>query len=335
MTNVAVVGSGHWGAQLVRNFAELGALAWICDADEGLLAKHASNHPGVRVTPRIDEVLSDAGVDAVVVSTPAEMHAPMAKAVLAAGKDVFVEKPLALRYKEGQEIAGLADGRGAILMVGHLLEYHPAVVKLREIVASGDLGRVRYVYSNRLNLGRVRQRENILWSFAPHDISVLSGLLGAEPLSVSTAGGAYLQDDIADVTVTNLAFAEGVRAHIFVSWLHPHKEAKLVVIGDRKMAVFDDLSEEGKLTVLDKGIDWKEGLPVARETEGEPIPVGDEEPLRAECRHFLECVEQRRRPLTDADNGLSVLKVLEASQMSLDRGGEPVFLTEVESALPV
>jgi UDP-2-acetamido-3-amino-2,3-dideoxy-glucuronate N-acetyltransferase len=273
-------------------------------------------------------------VDAVVLATPAALHYEQARAALLQDKHVFVEKPLALHYREGQALVELAEARGLVLMVGHILEYHPGIVLLNEIVRRGDLGRLWYVYSNRLNLGKVRQEENILWSFAPHDISVISTIVGAEPELVSSMGSNYLQAGIADVTVTNLVFPEGVRGHVFVSWLHPYKEQKLVVVGDRRMAVFDDAAKEGKLKVYDKGIDWREGVPVPRQTSETVLFFDTTEPLKLECQHFLNAVRTGAIPTTDGRNGLRVLRTLEASQMSLERGGMPVALSEVAEQEP-
>jgi UDP-2-acetamido-3-amino-2,3-dideoxy-glucuronate N-acetyltransferase len=250
----------------------------------------------------------------------------MAKQALAAGKDVFVEKPLALRVPEAEELVDLARRRKRVLMVGHILEYHPAILKLKDFVDSGDLGDVHYVYSNRLNLGKVRQEENILWSFAPHDISVILLLVGAVPEWASTSGQHYLQHDIADVTMTCLAFPGKPRAHIFVSWLHPFKEQKLVVIGSKKMAVFDDVVKDGKLKIFDKGIEWKNGQPVIRQTAESTLFFPEMEPLREELAHFVECVRSRKTPRTDGANGLRVLRVLDACQRSIESGGQPVRL---------
>ncbi len=328
--NVAVVGCGYWGKNLVRNFSQLRALRWICDSNPALLQSQALAYPNVRLTDSIEEVLDDASVQALVIAAPAALHYDLAKQAISKGKDVFVEKPLALRYHEGRQLVEMAEAGGVILMVGHILEYHPAIVLLKDLISRGELGRVRYIYSNRLNLGKVRQEENILWSFAPHDISVISSLVGADPEVVSTSGGSYLQSGIVDVTVTDLLFDDGVRAHIFVSWLHPYKEQKLVVIGDRKMAVFDDTAREGKLKLYDKGIEWRAGLPVPRQTAETTLFFEETEPLRLECEHFLSCVGARRRPLTDGENALRVLKILEASQLSLERGNVPVALAEIE-----
>lgn len=333
--HIAVVGCGYWGKNLVRNFAQLNALRTICDAKPEALRTQGALYPAVTCTTDYEDVLVDSGVQAVVLATPAAMHFEQAKAALLHDKHVFVEKPLALRYSEGQELVELAEARGLVLMVGHILEYHPGVVLLNEIVRRGDLGRLWYVYSNRLNLGRVRQEENILWSFAPHDISVISTIVGAEPTLVSSMGSNYLQQGIADVTVTNLVFPEGVRGHVFVSWLHPSKEQKLVVVGDGKMAVFDDTAKDGKLKIYDKGIDWRGGLPVARQTSETVLFFDPTEPLRLECEHFISCVRDGSHPVTDGANGLRVLRVLEASQMSLERGGVPVALNDVPSLVSV
>jgi len=327
---VAVVGSGYWGKNLVRNFVQLGALGSICEVNEEILAAQAALYPGVGTATKLEDVLADNKLQALVIATPAAWHYAQVKEAILHGKDVFVEKPLALHYDEGQELVELAEKHGVILMVGHILEYHPALVLLKDIVGRGELGQIRYIYSNRLNLGKVRQEENILWSFAPHDISIITSLLGAVPTQVSATGSSYLQPDIVDVTVTNMLFANGVRAHIFVSWLHPFKEQKLVVIGDRKMAVFDDTAREGKLKIYDKGIEWEAGFPVPRQTSETTLFFEEKEPLRLECEHFLTCIRERKRPRTDGENALRVLKTLEASQASLERAGAPVSLDQIE-----
>jgi len=244
-TRVAVIGCGHWGKNLVRNFAKLGALDAICDADEDRLRAQTSLYPGVHTVSQFADVLSDQNIRAVVLASPAALHNTHVKQALLKGKDVFVEKPLALTYEQGEELVDLARARDAILMVGHVLEYHPAVARLKEIVASGDLGQPWYVYSNRLNLGKVRQEENILWSFAPHDISVISSLLGSEPLEVSASGSSYLQPSIVDVTITNLVFPEGARAHIFVSYLELMRKVadNVVFLFEGKVIYFGSVSE--------------------------------------------------------------------------------------------
>lgn len=296
----------------MRNFHGLGALAAVAEP-EPRAAAEVANQYGVPVVTSHREVLRDGAITAVAIATPAETHGDLVREALDAGKDVFVEKPLALSAEEGCGLQVLAEERGRILMVGHLLWYHPAVLKLKELVDGGELGRIQYVYSNRLNLGKIRREENILWSFAPHDVSVILGLLGEVPDDIHAQGGNYLHERIADVTVTTMSFPSGVRAHVFVSWLHPFKEQKLVVVGDRRMAVFDDLAED-KLVLYPHSVDWRGQIPVARKAEATRVPLEWEEPLRAECRHFLECVETRATPRTDAAEGVRVLEVLEAAQ---------------------
>lgn len=327
---IAVAGAGYWGKNLVRNFAQLRVLHTLCDANEATLRAQAALYPGVHTTSHYEAVLADEAIHGVVLATPAVHHHEHARAALLAGKHVFVEKPLALSPQEGEDLVALAQERGLVLMVGHILEYHPAVTLLHNLVLAGELGQVRYLYSNRLNLGKVRTEENILWSFAPHDIAVITRLVGAPPLSVSASGGAYLQTDIADVTVTNLVFPGDVRAHIFVSWLHPSKEQKLVVVGDRKMAVFDDTVREGKLKLYDKGIEWQAGLPVPRQTAETTLFLPESEPMRLECEHFLDCIRQGRQPLTDGASGVRVLRVLDACQRSLAQDGAPVSMDASE-----
>ena len=326
MTKIAVIGCGHWGKNLVRNFHALGVLSHVCDAHEATLAAVAAQYEGVTATTSYDEILANKEINAVALATNAEHHAWMAEKALRAGKDVFVEKPLALQFADGASMVKTADETGRVLMVGHLLEYHPAVIKLDELIRGGELGKVNYIYSNRLNLGKIRREENILWSFAPHDIAVILRFLGSQlPVEVTATGGAYLQKDIADVTVTNLLFKDGARAHIFVSWLHPYKEQKLVVIGSEKMALFDDTAPAGeKLMLYNQGIDWVEGEPVPRKGEATAVAFETSEPLRAECAHFVECVETRQNPSTDGRNGLRVLQVLQACQESLQTNGQPV-----------
>jgi UDP-2-acetamido-3-amino-2,3-dideoxy-glucuronate N-acetyltransferase len=315
--NLACIGAGKWGRNLIRNFDSLGALGWICEINPETRSQLAPQYPKARVTESLEEVLEDPNVRSVVIATPAETHGQIVRSALSSGKDVFVEKPLCLSVAEGRQLVQLAAEHKRILMVGHLLQYHPAIEKLKELVQGGELGRLEYIYSSRLNLGRIRTEENILWSFAPHDLSVILGLVGQPPDSVRAHGGNYLQERVADVTVSLLSFPNGVRAHIFVSWLHPFKEQKLVVVGDRKMAVFDDLSPDRKLLVYSHEINWKNNVPVAVRVEPDVIPIKMVEPLLVECRHFLDCVETRRSPLTNGEEGLQVLEVLERCQQSL------------------
>jgi UDP-2-acetamido-3-amino-2,3-dideoxy-glucuronate N-acetyltransferase len=322
---VALVGCGYWGRNIARNLYQLGALRLVCDTQARALAEVRAACPGVRTAAAASAAFKDPAVQAVAIAAPAVRHHALCKQALLAGKDVFVEKPLALTLREAQELVALARERRRILMVGHLLEYHPAIHKLRELVDAGELGDIHHIYSNRLNLGKVRREENILWSFAPHDISVILRLLGRMPTTAITAGQHYLQHQIADVTMTWLNFPGRTRAHIFVSWLHPYKEQRLVVVGSRRMAVFDDVATEGKLKLYDQGIEWRKGeAPVIRRTAEATLFFPQSEPLREELQHFLDCVRTRRTPRTDGRNGLRVLRVLDACQRSLAAGGRPV-----------
>jgi len=325
---IGLAGCGAWGVNIARNLHQMGQLSVVCDARPAALEKAAEVCRGVRTTRRLEDLLEDPALKAVAIATPAETHHALARQALLAGKDVFVEKPLALGVEQARDLIALAAERRLLLMVGHLLEYHPAIRKLKELVAAGELGQVHYAYSNRLNLGKVRKEENILWSFAPHDVSVILLLMDALPEWASTSGQHYLQHDVADVTMTCLGFPGAPRAHIFVSWLHPYKEQKLVVIGSRKMAVFDDVVKEGKLKIFDKGIEWSEGEPVTRQTAETTLFFPEKEPLREELAHFVECVQTRATPRTDGHNGLRVLRVLDACQRSLRAGGVPVRLDE-------
>jgi len=322
VANIAVVGCGYWGENLVRNFAELGALHTICDSNSEALNRLETLYPNVIREESLKPVLASKEIRGVVISTPAALHYSMAKQALLAGKDVFVEKPLSLIVEEGEELVKIAEEKGKILMVGHLLEYHPGIVKLKQLVDSGELGKLNYIYSSRLNLGKFRTEENILWSFAPHDISIILLLLNEMPQEVSAYGGSYLHQDIADVTITTMSFGSGVRAHIFVSWLHPYKEQKLVVVGSKKMAVFDDVSSKNKLVLYEHQIEWIDRVPVPHQQEGIPIEFAMTEPLKLECQHFLDCLESRCKPQTDGGSGLKVLQVLNACQMSLQGQGQ-------------
>jgi UDP-2-acetamido-3-amino-2,3-dideoxy-glucuronate N-acetyltransferase len=327
---VAVVGCGYWGKNLVRNFHQLGSLAAICDSDTPRLEEMSAKY-GVKPIDDFGPLLKQDEIQAVVISAPAALHHRLAKQALLAGKDVFVEKPLALHVEEGEELARLAQKQGRILMVGHLLQYHPAILELKKLISEGELGRVEYIYSSRLNLGKLRTEENILWSFAPHDISAILYLLDEEPRTVAAHGSSHLNPEIVDVTLTTCDFSSGVKAHIFVSWIHPFKEQKLVVVGDRKMVVFDDTETERKLVVYPHRIDWIDRRPVAHKSEGTAIPLPKEEPLALECRHFLDCVQTRSNPRTDGENGVRVLRILEACGKSVREGGN---LREVHPRKP-
>lgn len=319
-TTVAVVGMGYWGKNLVRNFYELGALAAICDSESSVEASCKSDYVDVKFFRDFGAVLSNPDITALALATPAVSHYAMTKAALEAGKDVFVEKPLAIDLREGEELVELSGARGRVLMVGHILRYHPAVSRLQQLIQTGALGKIHCLYSNRLNIGKIRTEENILWSFAPHDISVILWLLDEMPNRVYCQGGAYLNRNVFDVTLSQFDFPSGVQAHIMVSWLHPFKEQRLVVIGSEKMAVFDDTAEN-KLVLYAHKVEWKNRLPTAIKANAEIVPVESREPLKAECQHFLDCVASRTVPLTDGREGLRVLSVLDACQRSLLHGG--------------
>lgn len=331
MATVAVIGSGYWGKNLVRNFAELGALRVVCDADADVVEHVTRSLANVRSTTNIDDVLGDPEIDGVVIATPAVTHADLAAMALRAGKHAFVEKPLAITANEARDLDRLAGEHGRVLMVGHLLEYHPVVAAMQRFIAEGRLGKLYHLFSNRLNFGKIRREENILWSFAPHDISVFLLLTGELPSHVAANGAAFISQGIADVTTCVLTFPSGVYGEINVSWLHPYKEHRMGVIGSKGMLVFTDTDRANKLLFYPHEVDWRAGnIPVATRRDPEPLPYDEAEPLRLECQHFLECIENGHRPRTDGANGIRVLTVLEACQYSLDRGGIPVDLARVQ-----
>jgi UDP-2-acetamido-3-amino-2,3-dideoxy-glucuronate N-acetyltransferase len=328
--SLALIGAGYWGKNLARNFNALGALHTLCDASPATLSTYGDDYAGVQKSPRFEDVLNEPAIKRVAIAAPAALHYDLAKAALLAGKDVFVEKPLCLDAVQGQELVELAAKTGRILMVGHLLQYHPCVQKLQSLLAEGELGKLHYVTSNRLNLGKIRREENALWSFAPHDISVILSLAGSQlPERLSCAGESYLTKGVVDTTLTAMKFAGGMRAHIFVSWLNPFKEQKLTVVGSNGMAVFDDTRPWNEKLLLHRNyLTWANGQnPTPSKTKGEAVVVPESEPLKSECAHFLECCDQRRTPRTDGAEGLRVLRVLQAAQQSLEQDGEAVCLT--------
>jgi UDP-2-acetamido-3-amino-2,3-dideoxy-glucuronate N-acetyltransferase len=320
MPRVAVIGNGYWGKNLVRTFHGLNALECVCELSAELRAQ-AERQYQVRTSDSLSDVLADSRVQAVAIAAPAARHYDIAYRSLLAGKDVYVEKPLALHAAEGRDLVACAERQHRILMVGHILQYHPAIVTLKQMIDSGELGRIQYLHSSRLNLGKLRTEENILWSFAPHDLSAILFLLQETPSHVSSNSGTYVNSAIADTTMTTCDFQSGVKAYIFVSWLHPFKEQKLTIVGSRKMAVFDDVQREHKLVLYSHRIDWLNRVPVAQKGEGTVVPLPAEEPLRNECQHFLDCVAARRHPRTDGENGVRVLDVLEACETSLKNHG--------------
>ncbi len=325
MVNIGQIGAGAWGQNHIRVLLNLENcfLKACCDTDIKALEKISSAYGDkIKSTGNPRDIFDDKNIDAVVIAAPAATHAALAIEALSCGKHVFVEKPLALNVGDGERIIETARKNKRILMVGHLLLYHPAIIKLKEVISRGDLGKIRYIYSNRLNIGKLRTEENILWSFAPHDISVILMLLEEEPLNVSAFGGDYVNAGINDVTLTNLEFKNGVKGHIFVSWLHPYKEHKLVVVGSKAMAVFDDLTKE-KLFLYPHIIKWKDGkIPVAQKADFKIIPVENAEPLKSELGHFVDCIVSDKTPRTDGLEGLRVLRVLEGAEKTLINKGK-------------
>jgi predicted dehydrogenase len=320
---VAVAGLGYWGPNIARNLAAIPdvELAWCCDPDAAKRDRVAPMFPGARLTGEIDDVLEDADVDAVALATPVVTHAALAGRVLAAGKHCFVEKPMAQSVADAEALVATATASGRVLMVGHLLEYHPGVVKLKELIDEGALGRVLYIYGNRLNLGQLRADENALWSLGAHDVSVLLRLAGEEPYEVEARGESYMRAGIEDVVFCFLRFPSGLAAHLHLSWLDPHKERRFTVVGEQRMATFDDMALEGKITVYDKGFDERAesyGEYITRSGDIWSPRLSNVEPLRTEIEHFVRCVRDGTPPLSDGESGARVVRVLEALQHSLD-----------------
>jgi predicted dehydrogenase len=332
MVTVAVVGVGGWGKNLARNYYEMpdARLKYICDLDQKKLAALSKQLTGTATTTDFSAVLADDEVQAVVIGTSAPTHYRLCKQALEKGKDVYVEKPFVLEVGQAQELIDMANDLDRVLMVGHLLEYHPVVTRLHDMIRKGELGDVQYIYTQRLNLGTVREDENALWNFAPHDISSILYLLGKEPVNVAARGQSYLRRGIEDVVFLSMYFADKTMAHVHVSWLDPHKVRKMTIVGKNKMAVFDDLEASDKLMIYDKGASYSENYDTFAEYIGlrfgditiPYIKVG--EPLRHECSHFLECVRERKTPRSDGHDGLRVVKILAAAERSMKASGEPV-----------
>jgi predicted dehydrogenase len=319
-----VVGLGYWGPNLARNFAALpgSELRWCCDASELARARARASFPGVRLTADFDELLADPELDAIALATPVPTHAELAMAVLEAGKHCFVEKPLAQSVADARRVVDAAAANARVLMVGHLLEYHPGVRKLGELAAAGELGEIYYIYGNRLNLGKLRSDENALWSLGAHDVSVVLYLAGGEePVEVVAHGESYVRPGVQDVVFCFLRFASGLSAHLHLSWLDPHKERRFTVVGSRRMATFDDMALEGKVTVYDKGFDEDVhgyGEYITRSGDIFSPRISNAEPLRLECEEFLASIAEERPPRSDGASGLRVVRVLEQLQESLD-----------------
>ena len=322
MTKVGLAGLGYWGPNLARNFDELAELGWLCDLSDDHRARFASRYPRARLTGDFDEMLADDSLEAVVVATPVVTHADLARRALEAGKHVLVEKPPALTAGEAEDLVAAAEEHGRVLMPGHLLLYHPGIARLKQLIRSGELGDVLYVYGNRQNLGQIRKDENALWSLGVHDLSVILHLLEEEPSEAWARGESFLTDGVEDVVFCYLRFPSGKVAHMHLSWLDPHKMRRITVVGRDKMAVFDDMELDRKLTIYDKG-------PVERaETYGEWMTrtgdiyspkVPNDEPLRLECEHFLRLVASEGDPLAAARDGVAVVRTLEQLQASLEQ----------------
>jgi len=321
VTRLAVVGLGYWGPNIARNIDAMAdvELAWVADDDPRRLAR---GFGAARTTDSLDELLADEALDGVLLATPVPTHGELALRVLEAGKHCFVEKPLALTSAEAEAAVAAAEGAGCILMVGHLLEYHPGVRKLAEVVASGELGEVRYIYTNRLNLGQLRADENALWSLGAHDVSVVLALAGEEPHELDARGECYMRAGIEDVVFAYMRFPSGITAHLHLSWLDPHKERRLTVVGSQRMATFDDMELERKLTIYDKGFDekadsWGEYITRSGDVTSPRIP--NAEPLRLEIEHFVDCIRSGEQPRSDGRSGLRVVRVLEGLQHALEQ----------------
>ena len=313
--NIAVVGCGHWGKNLVRNFAELGSLSALCDPDLEVTKELSSQYEVKNLS--FVEILSDPAIEGVVLAVPAPLHASMAIKVMNTGKHAYVEKPLAMNNLEAQKMIASAEENGVRLMVGHLLQYHPIFIALRTLVESGEIGALQYIYSNRLSFGKIRSEEDVIWSFSPHDISMILSLTGQEPEIVRVESSSILQPNIADIATIHMEFKSGLKAHVSASWLHPFKEQKLVVIGDRGMAVFDDIKPWAeKLALYSHVVESSGGLPTLEKAEVKYLEVSQSEPLRNECQHFVDVVSGNIMPLTNGEEGLGVLNVLSAASLS-------------------
>lgn len=332
MVRVAIVGSGRWGINHVRALARspLAHVVAVCDPSEAARDRARALAPGARLTASYEDVLAAGDVDAVVLATPAIQHADMAEAALRAGKHVLVEKPLALRVRDAERVVAAAERAGKVLLVGHLMLFHPVVQHMRRVIERGELGQLHYLYALRVNLGVVRRDENAMWSLGPHDVSMILHLVGDTPESVTARGGAYLQPDVPDVVFLNIRFATGIVAQVQNSWLDPRKERRLTVVGSKKMMEMDDVRPGGKLKIFDKGVgpdavftEYGQFLAL-RSGEITTPDIATEEPLAVEHRHFLECITRGRPPLADGPSAVRVVRVLEAAQRSLDADGAPV-----------
>jgi len=336
MVKIACVGIGNWGKNLLRIFTGLSdcEVKYCCDIDKERTSWVEFSYPAIKSTCKLEEILEDSTVDALVISTPAETHYTIAKDSILTGKHLFVEKPLALSTKEANKLVELAKEKRCILMTGHLLLYHPALIMIKDLIASGQIGDVYYIYSQRVNLGQVRQKENALWSLAPHDISVINYLLGEIPDNVSARGQSYLQRGVEDVVFASLHYKDRKMAHVQLSWLEPHKVRKTTIVGSKKMVVFDDMETSSKIKIYDKGVEKRDfetyGDYLALRFGDVKIPHVDMiEPLRLECQHFIDCLSKDTKPRSDGINGLKVVQIIEAAQESLRQNGLAIKLNDI------
>lgn len=328
--DIAVVGAGYWGKNLVHNFYKLGRLKTICDTSPQRQEEFADKYPQIKIESSFDQVLKDTEIRGVVIATPAETHFALAKIALECNKDVFVEKPLCLNPEEGQQLCHISQQKNKILMVGHLLHYHPAIKKIKEMVLKGKVGKIHHIYSNRLNLGIFRSEENVMWSFAPHDISVILSFINSLPKRVMAVGTDALRKNLYDTVHLKMELEENLYGSIFVSWLHPFKEQRMVIAGDRGILVFEDTKKEDKLLYYSEPVQWDGTKPYQNRKEPQVIAIDDAEPLKEECKSFLKAVDKRIQPLTNGEEGLRVLKVLCAAQHSLEKKEEWIKLEEID-----
>lgn len=330
MPNIAVVGLGNWGQHLARIFYQLEALAACCDSDDKKLSRFKRHFHNVRFVNSCDEIINDEKIDGIVIASPAALHYEIAKKSLTAGKPTFIEKPMTLNSGQGEELVKIAHQEGVPLMVGHLMKYHPAVIRIKDLINKGELGQVYYLYSQRVNLGTIRKDENALWSFAPHDISVALYLIGDGIESVSARGECYLQKDIEDVVFLNIRYKNKIMVNMQISWLDPYKERKFTIVGSKKMVAFDDMESTEKIKIYDKGVDKEPGY----ESYGDSLTLrfGDiyipkidmAEPLKLECQHFLDCIKNKKMPNSDGKEGVKVVKILEKAEESMKKNGIPI-----------
>ena len=319
---ICVIGAGNWGKNHIRTLNGLDALAGIVEMDQTHKAKIQSDYLGIEFFNSVRRAM-EYGFDGFIVATPAETHFEIGHQLLAAGYPVLIEKPLALNTKDAKKLVAEVEENNVTLMVGHLLLFHPAIQKIKELLSSGRIGSLQYIYSNRLNLGTVRTEENVFWSFAPHDISIFQYLIESDPIHISSRGAAYVQENLYDTTMTTLTYENNIQGHIYVSWLHPFKEHRLVVVGDKGMIRFEDSTENKPLMIYDKGIDWEQGKPMKRDGPAEMVDYKPGLPLTLELEYFLDHIS-KPPTIADGKNGFSVVKILEQATQSMAQVQEKI-----------